>query len=61
MKKAWIDIKSFVTVTMTLGYLVLTFLNKMTPEYQQLYVIIVAFYFGTQYEKKTNQIEKESK
>lgn len=57
MKKAWDDIKSFVTVTMTLAYIALTFLNKMTPEFQNLYAIIVAFYFGTQVEKLANKVK----
>ena len=52
MKKAWEDIKSFVTVAMTIAYIVLTFIGKMTPEFQNLYMMIIAFYFGTQVEKK---------
>lgn len=57
MKKAWNDIKSFVTVSMTLAYIVLTFTGKMTPEFQNLYAIIVAFYFGTQLEKLANKVK----
>ncbi len=57
MKKAWNDIKSFVTVFMTMAYIVLTFLNKMTPEFQNIYVVIIAFYFGTQVEKLSNKIK----
>ena len=56
MKKAWTDIKSFVTVAMTVAYIVLTFLGKMTPEFQNLYAIIIAFYFGTQAEKLANKM-----
>lgn len=67
MKKAWSDIKSFVTILFSLGYIVLTFMGKMTPEYQDLYKVIIIFYFGTQAEKvsqylqeqKNKQIEKE--
>lgn len=51
MKKAWDDIKSFVTVSFVIGYIVLTFMGKMTPEYQELTKFIVIFYFGTQVEK----------
>lgn len=58
MKKAWNDIKSFVTVVTTIGYIVLTFMNKMTPDYQQLYMIIIAFYFGTQAEKIANIVKE---
>lgn len=57
MKKAWDDIKSFFSVTMTFAYIVLTFMGKMTPEFQNLYAIIVAFYFGTQAEKLANKVK----
>ena len=60
MKKAWSDIKSFVTVTMTLAYIALTFLDKMTPEFQNIYIVIVAFYFGTQAEKLVNKLKDGS-
>ena len=61
MKKAWEDIKSFVTVSMTIAYIVLTFLGKMTPEFQNLYAIIIAFYFGTQTEKLVSKLKEENK
>lgn len=51
MKKAWDEVRSFVTIITTLGYLVLTILGKMTPEYQTIYVMIIGCYFGTQFEK----------
>lgn len=46
-----IDVKSIVTLLVTIGYIVLTFLDKMTSEYHNLYLIIISFYFGTQFEK----------
>ena len=58
MKKAWDDIKSFVTVVMTVAYIVLTFLERMTPEFQNIFIVIIAFYFGTQAEKVMNTINK---
>lgn len=58
MKKAWEDIKSFVTVSFVTGYIVLIFMGKMTPEYQELTKLIVIFYFGTQIEKITQLKEK---
>lgn len=60
MKKAWDDIKSFVTVTMTVAYIVLTFIGKITPEFQNIFIVIIAFYFGTQAEK-LNQMREELK
>lgn len=56
MKKAWDDIKSFITVSFTIGYIVLTFMGKMTPEYQKLTELIIIFYFGTQAEKLANKL-----
>lgn len=60
MKKAWNDIKSFVTVVMTIGFIVFTFLKYISGEqFFSLFQIVIAFYFGTQYEKK-KQIDIES-
>ena len=58
MKKAWDDIKSFVTVAMTFAYIFLTFLGKMTPEFQNIFIVIIAFYFGTQAEKLVNKLKE---
>lgn len=61
MKKAWDDIKSFVTVAMTVAYIALTFMGKITPEFQNIYLIIIAFYFGTQAEKLANKLKGDDK
>lgn len=61
MKKAWTEIKSFVTIIMTIAYIGLTFLDKMTTEFQNIYLMIIAFYFGTQSEKLINKIRDEKK
>lgn len=61
MKKAWDDIKSFVTVAMTLAYIGLTIMGKMTPEFQNIYVVIIAFYFGTQAEKLASKLKDDKK
>ncbi len=61
MKKAWNDIKSYVTVFMTLAYIVLTFLDKMTPEFHNIFITIIAFYFGTQHQKNVDKIEDEER
>ena len=52
MKKALIDVKSFVTILMTIAFVILTFLKIVTGEqFYSLFQIIIAFYFGTQYQK----------
>lgn len=52
MKKAWNDVKSFVTVLFAIAFVVFTFMRITTGEqFYSLLQIIIAFYFGTQYEK----------
>lgn len=52
MKKGWYDIKSFVTITMTIAFIVFTYLKYVSGEqFYSLFQIVIAFYFGTQYEK----------
>lgn len=56
---ALLSVKSIVTLTLTLvvGYLAVT--GKMDQEFlKNVFFMIVAFYFGTQTEKTSNQIEK---
>lgn len=58
MKKAWNEIKSFITVVMTIAYIYLTIVGSMTSEFQNIYLMIVAFYFGTQFEKNKQNDEE---
>ena len=56
MRKAWDDIKSFVTVAMTIAFIIFTFLQYISGEqFYSLFQIVIAFYFGTQYEKKRGE------
>ena len=58
MKKALSDVKSFVTILMTIAFVVLTFLKVVTGEqFYSLFQIIIAFYFGTQYQKNVEKKE----
>ena len=47
-----IDVKSIVTLSLTLLFCVLAFKGNIPQEVQTIYLMIIAFYFGTQYEKK---------
>ena len=59
MKKAWDDIKSFVTVVMTIAFIVFTFMKYISGEqFYSLFQIVIAFYFGTQMEK-LKQVRQE--
>ena len=58
MKKAWNDIKSFVTIIMSIAFVVLTFLKVVSGEqFYSLFQIVIAFYFGTQYQKNDEKIK----
>ena len=56
MKKAFTDVKSFVTIIMAVAFVILTFINIVSGEqFYSLFQIIIAFYFGTQYQKNVNE------
>ena len=60
MKKAFNDVKSFVTILMTISFVILTFMKIITGEqFYSLFQIIIAFYFGTQYQKNAVNGENE--
>lgn len=62
MKKAWEDVKSFITVIMVIGFVGLTFLNVISGDkYYDVFLIIVSFYFGTQHEKITKLMNQDVK
>lgn len=59
MKKAWNDIKSFVTVAMTIAFIAFTFMKYITGEqFYTVFQLVIAFYFGTQVEK-IRQLKEE--
>ena len=59
MKKALNDVKSFVTIIFAVAFVVLTFLKIVTGEqFYSIFQIIIAFYFGTQYQKVATKIEQ---
>lgn len=47
-----IDVKSLVTLMLTLLFCVMAFKGKIPQEVQNIYLMIIAFYFGTQHAKK---------
>lgn len=59
MKKAWDDIKSFVTVVMTIAFIAFTAMKYITGEqFYTVFQLVIAFYFGTQVEK-IRQLKEE--
>ena len=60
MKKALQDVKSFVTILFAIAFVVFTFMQIITGEqFYSVFQIIIAFYFGTQYQKRANKAEEE--
>lgn len=61
MKKAWNDIKSFVTVITTIAFVIFTFLKIVSGEqFYNIFLMIIAFYFGTQYQKNVTTKKDEN-
>lgn len=59
MKKALKDVKSFVTILFAIAFVIFTFMQIITGEqFYSVFQIIIAFYFGTQYQKRANQVEE---
>ena len=59
--KKLVDVKSIVTISLTIGFLILAIKNNALQEFLTIYSVIISFYFGTQYQKKQNEIEKMEK
>lgn len=52
MKKAWNDVKSFMTIVLTIAFVIFTFMKLITGEqFYNIFLTVAAFYFGTQYQK----------
>lgn len=58
--KKLIDVKSIVTLTLTLTFSFLCIKNNMLKEMLSIYTMIMGFYFGTQSQKQENKKEEET-
>lgn len=58
--KDLIDVKSIVTLVLTGVFAVLTIKGAIPQEFLTIYTTIIAFYFGTQYQKNiANKMENK--
>lgn len=58
MKKALNDVKSFTTIIFSVSFVVFTFMRIISGEqFYSVFQIIIAFYFGTQYQKNVEKKE----
>lgn len=53
-------VKSLVTLTLTAVFAVMACTGKIDQDFMTVYTVIIAFYFGTQTERK-NQTEREER
>lgn len=51
-----LDVKSVVTLTMTVVFAVLSLRGKITSEqFLTIFTVVISFYFGTQYRKNSER------
>ena len=55
-----IDVKSIVTIALTVVFCVLAIRRDVSVEhFLTVYTVIIAFYFGVQYEKHRNKVDED--
>lgn len=47
-----ISVKSLVSLALTIGFIVQAVRGQLTNEYMSVYLVVISFYFGTQYQKQ---------
>lgn len=53
-----IDVKTFVTFSLTAAFVYLAIIGKVEPQiFLTIYTMVISFYFGTQYEKNNKEDE----
>lgn len=51
-----IDVKSIVTITLTIMFSVLSIVGRITSEqFVTIFTVIISFYFGTQFQKSKGE------
>ena len=54
-----VDVKSIVTIILTIVFAGLSATGKVSPEqFVTIFMVIIGFYFGTQYQKKQDEDKK---
>lgn len=58
--KKLIDVKSLVTLMLTVVFCILALLNKISAEqFLTIFTVIISFYFGTQFKKNETTTTKK--
>lgn len=53
--KKLIDVKSIVTISLTIVFCLMALKGQKQEQFLTIYTTIIAFYFGTQYQKNENE------
>jgi hypothetical protein len=51
--KKLIDVKSFITLSLTVVFCIMSLKGEIQDQFLTIYTTIIAFYFGTQYQKNS--------
>ncbi len=54
-----LSVKSLVTLALTVTFCVLTVRSAVTQEFNTVYLMVIAFYFGTQSQKAQDVIDSK--
>ena len=55
-----IDVKSIVTLILTVTFVALCIMGQVTSDrFFEIFIMIISFYFGTQYQKNSNTGSEE--
>ena len=55
-----LSVKSLVTLTLTVVFAYMAVSGKISQDFMTIYAVIIAFYFGTQYQKVQDALDKEN-
>lgn len=55
-----LNVKSLVTIALTIGFIVQSVRGELNNEYSSVYLVVISFYFGTQYQKALTGRSNES-
>ena len=54
------NVKSLVTIALTIGFIVQSVRGQLNNEYSSVYLVVISFYFGTQYQKGITNNDESS-
>ena len=54
-----LSVKSIVTVVLTAVFAYLSITNKINEQFMLVYTVVIAFYFGTQNEKRNTEVGEQ--